>query len=35
MDKANNIIVVEILDDYEPPETVYRYKPTIIDDDKV
>jgi hypothetical protein len=34
MDKANNIIVVEIPDDCEPPKIVRRYKLTVIDDDE-
>jgi hypothetical protein len=35
MDEADDIIVVEILDDCELPETVRRYKLTITDDDEV
>jgi hypothetical protein len=35
MEDTDNIIVVEMLDDGQPPKTVNRPKPTVIDDDEV
>jgi hypothetical protein len=32
---TNDIIVVEMPDDGQPPETVSRPKPTVTDDDEV
>jgi len=35
MEDTDDIIVVEMLDDCQPPETVSRPKPTVTDDDEV
>jgi hypothetical protein len=35
IEDTNNIIVVEIPDDYQPPKTVSRPKPIVTDDGEV
>jgi hypothetical protein len=35
IEDTNNIIVVEIPDDYQPPKTVSRPKPVVINDGEV
>jgi hypothetical protein len=35
MEDTNNIIVIEIPDDGQPPKTISRPKPTVTDDDEV